>query len=152
MIISQKDLAKKLYEQKISSNFNFSIMNDTIYPPSVEEKLKHIVESSKEIRFEDDIKLNENCVREAFGKVLFDNWLAGNEEFEMSIDEILNLYTKAAALTVVHNLLNEGYIDSIEDEDGREMVFVTQKGKDLMSNGNTQKNEKGKKRKKSGRA
>ncbi len=101
-------------------------MNDkTIYPDAVEEKLQYIVESSKDLEF--DEPLHEECVREVFGSLLMDQWL-NNTEPDLDEHAVLTLFKKAAAMSVLKDLIDEGFLDTLEtDED--DLVFITEKGK-----------------------
>ena len=103
----------------------------TNYPQSVEEKLDFITEAVMSLELE--YPLFENCIRETFGQVLFDQWLSGNDDepafTEESFHDLLKL---AVARSMVQNLESEGLIEIIEADDV-DMVFVTEKGRELAS-------------------
>jgi hypothetical protein len=102
--------------------------NETIYPPSVEEKLQMIVEFGKQLEYE--TPLHDNCVREVFGELFLQAWLSGDENLEISTEEVMDLFDKAAAMSMLDDYLSDGYIDTIE-VDGEEMIYVTQKGREF---------------------
>lgn len=103
----------------------------TVYPPSVEEKLQYIVETSKELYL--GVELREECVRDEFGPMLMKNWISGDDDNDkvLDADEVYDLFRRAAANSLINNMIDKGLIDSI-DGDGTEMIFVTQKGKEAF--------------------
>lgn len=100
----------------------------TVYPPSVEEKLQYIVHTSKELYL--GVELREECIREEFGTLLMKSWISG-EDLELDMDLVYGLFKRAAANSLIENLIDRGLVDAIEG-DGTEMLFVTQKGKEVF--------------------
>ena len=97
----------------------------TVYPPSVEEKLQHIVESAKELYL--GVELHEECIRDEFGTFLMKQWLSG-DEVDLDAEEVYVMFKKAAANSLINSMIDKGLIDSIEGDD-TEMIFITEKGK-----------------------
>lgn len=100
----------------------------TIYPPSVEDKLEYIVEASKLMNM--GIELREENVREIFGTFLMKNWLSG-DDYELEPEEVWALFKKVAAASMIDGLIERGLVDSLEG-DGTELLFLTERGKELF--------------------
>ena len=68
------------------------------------------------------------------GNIFFQQWLKGDDD-EIGLDEekIYRLMLMAEANHLLDSLEKKGYIDSIDDEDGNEVVFLTTKGKNDMA-------------------
>lgn len=110
---------------------------NTIYPDAVEERLNYIVEASKDLDFF-DAPLHDECIREVFGEVLMDQWL-NNTELNMDVEDVLDLYNKAAALSTINSLIDEGLIDTLET-DSEDLIFVTEKGKQYFDSSSADPN------------
>lgn len=93
------------------------------YPQEVEEQLYAVINAAKL-----HTKVSEESIHDVFGDFLFKKWLNGDEGDEDLEEVSSQLLKQAMALDTVNNLLNKGYMDSIEC-DGKEVVFLTAKGK-----------------------
>ena len=74
--------------------------------------------------------MHEHNVREVFGAVLFEQWLTGETDV-MPFDEegFTNLLKKAVAMSILDDMIEAGLVDSIDNGEGDEVVFVTPFGK-----------------------
>jgi hypothetical protein len=101
--------------------------NQRVYPEAVENTLDVLIDSVAEIEFK--APMDSNVLRDVIGAALFEHWLAGSDEITFGVDGMLKLLNRASAITLMQQMEEEGLIDSIEDETGEEIVFLTQKGK-----------------------
>jgi len=109
----------------------------TTYPQSVEDRLSTIVEIMNNIEYH--YPLYEECIRETFGPVLFEQWLKGSE-LELEIDQFEQLIKYAIASSIVKEMKDEGLVDTIENENGEDVIFLTSLGKDAARLLNTIQN------------
>lgn len=81
-----------------------------------------------------DFNNSQAYLRDAISKIFFQQWLKGDED-EIGLDEekIYKLMLMAEANYLLDGLEKKGYIDSIDDENGNEVVFLTTKGKNDMA-------------------
>ena len=112
-------------------------MNTKIYPDSVEEKTQMCMEALEKAYAEMpefDFDKSQAYLRDSINNIFFQQWLKGDED-EIGLDEekIYRLMLMAEASHLLDSLEKKGYIDSIDDEDGNEVVFLTTKGKNDMA-------------------
>ena len=110
---------------------------EKIYPDSVEEKTQMCMEALEKAYAEMpefDFDNSQAYLRDAISKIFFQQWLKGDED-EIGLDEekIYKLMLMAEANYLLDGLEKKGYIDSIDDENGNEVVFLTTKGKNDMA-------------------
>jgi hypothetical protein len=63
-------------------------------------------------------------------KLALDKFL-GNGEMHWGEEEFVDCCNQAVAHTMIRDLKNEGLVDSIEDENGDEVVWITEKGREI---------------------
>lgn len=112
-------------------------MNTKIYPDSVEEKTQMCMEALERAYAEMpefDFDKSQAYLRDSISNIFFQQWLKGDED-EIGLDEekIYKLMLMAEANYLLDSLEKKGYIDSIDDENGNEVVFLTTKGKNDMA-------------------
>lgn len=100
----------------------------TNYPEAVENTLNHIVQSVQETN-NNKYPMHEVFIREVFGEVLFEHWLTGSDEAPMEEEQFEKLMKLVVAKSMVQELQDNGLIDCVDDGDGNEFVFITEKGK-----------------------
>ena len=106
----------------------------TIYPPAVETKLQLIWSTSKNLDWGLDIQLREDAMRSVFGPFLLEMWLANNDdEMEVSMNTLDHLIKRSAAVSLLNSLIDKGYVDTLESEEG-DVVFLTSKGREALDN------------------
>jgi hypothetical protein len=103
--------------------------NQRIYPEAVENTLDVILESVVGMEFE--APMDFNVLRDVIGECLFEHWLSGGDDIPLDEDGVLKLLNRASAITIVQQMKERGWIDSIDDGTGEEIVFLTQKGKQV---------------------
>ena len=111
--------------------------NEKIYPDSVEEKTQMCMEALEKAYAEMpefDFDKSQAYLRDSINNIFFQQWLKGDDD-EIGLDEekIYRLMLMAEANHLLDSLEKKGYIDSIDDEDGNEVVFLTTKGKNDMA-------------------
>ncbi len=99
-----------------------------MYPQAVEQALDTIVEGLENIGFFMQEQVEHRYVREEFGKVLFEQWL-GDGEFGITLEQAENLLNRAMINQSLESLIERGLVGTIEDENGEEIVYLTEKGK-----------------------
>ena len=111
--------------------------NEKIYPDSVEEKTQMCMEALEKAYAEMpefDFDKSQAYLRDSINNIFFQQWLKGDDD-DIGLDEekIYRLMLMAEASHLLDSLEKKGYIDSIDDEDGNEVVFLTTKGKNDMA-------------------
>lgn len=102
-----------------------------MYPQAVEQALDTIVEGLENTGFFEQEQVEHRYVREEFGKVLFEQWL-GDGEFGITIDQAQDLLNRAMINQSLDSLEKRGLVGVIEDENGEEIVYLTEKGKNVQ--------------------
>lgn len=105
------------------------------YPEIVEKYILSWAEIIKESYHDMGETYPESVLYASIDKVIGKHAL---EEFLKNGDPTLSLTDVEAekymrliyANTVIENLISLGYIDSIEDENGKEIIFITEQGKE----------------------
>lgn len=100
------------------------------YPEPVQEIVNptmHILQSTLLLEETDPSILEELLCKSALHK-----FLTGGEMF-WDDDEVFNNLCISETQTHINHLLELGLLDSIEDERGDEIVWVTEKGKTLLN-------------------
>lgn len=104
-----------------------------MYPQVVENRVNEVVESLNESGFLTENDVDEESAREVFGKIIFDRWKQG-EELVMTEEEATNGLKDAIVTATFKSLMNKGLLDSIKDETGEDMFFLTDRGKEITEN------------------
>jgi hypothetical protein len=109
-------------------------MTNTNYPESVEERTRICMEVLKDAYEHTFDKYNfsrhEDFLHEAIGSIFFQEWLKGTDDEPIFDEErIYKLILTADVNAELEDMEKDGYIDLIEDGDGNEIVFLTEKGK-----------------------
>lgn len=108
--------------------------NQRVYPEAVENTLDVILESIAEMEFKAPMYFS--ALRDVIGAALFQHWLSGSDDPPFDTNGLLELLGRASAITILQQMEEEGLIDSIEDENGEEVVFVTKKGREAQGEAN----------------
>ena len=113
-------------------------MNKTNYPESVEERIQtcmEVLEDAYKHTFNEyNFERHKDYLQEVIGNIFFQEWLKGTDDEAIFDEEYVHkLIVMADVNAELEDMEKNGYIDSIEDEDGNEVVFLTEKGK-LMAN------------------
>jgi hypothetical protein len=105
----------------------------SIYPAEVANVLQkfHTGLLEENFYFDHDItEHGEKAMIEAAAPFFMKKWIDGDEE-EPTYEELLGIMQKTITYGIIYGLKEKKLIDTIEDENGEEVVFLTKKGKDL---------------------
>ena len=104
-----------------------------VYPDSVEQQLEVMMSHVDELDMVKDGEVRKEFIREEFGEMLFQKWLDGVEDVEISTEQFIDMLKMASAKTVLQSLKDKKLIDSVDDGEGNDYVFLTSKGKELVN-------------------
>jgi len=107
-----------------------------MYPESVVEISKRIYEVFEEDLVESSSQDKEWCEpigMESINKFMLPKFIKG-EELLLTEQEAIDLYRMCLADISIASLKEKGLVDSIEDENGKEMIFLTEIGKSVQEN------------------
>lgn len=96
------------------------------YPEQVEQRAQEAFDAMTDFCKEEP-DVTPEVLYEELCKSLMTKWLDGNE-LVWTEEEILNVMQMAMVNSIVERLKSEGYVDSIEDENGEEYLWATPKG------------------------
>jgi hypothetical protein len=109
------------------------MMESVIYPQAVEESIDGWVRLLSDPEFLQETRVRDcyiyPAVRKVFGPPLFESWMKDSDasiETE-KIDSYVNQFVTAASLL---SLKEKGLVDSIQNENGVEVFWLTKTGKD----------------------
>lgn len=109
--------------------------NETTYPQEVEFHLEEMVNAIQLLDLGQETPTH--CIREVVGPILFDQWMQGEISGFVDGNEMLKVLQRVVVTSVLDKLQEQGLIDSIDNEDGEEMVFLTQRGKEIATDMNS---------------
>jgi hypothetical protein len=105
------------------------MIEKTNWPEPVAELTSLAVSAFKaEGLFEEEPELLEEWFYEALAEIAFPKFIAGTDMI-WSDDEIDNAITRGLAYSITIKLKEEGLMDWIENENGEQIIFLTEKGK-----------------------
>ncbi len=110
-------------------------MNKIEYPQEVEKFLEAIDASLSEDGFYRDFEIEKygsQALREVAGPLLMKRWVNGDLE-DLEDELIEQIMKETAAMGLFFSLRNKGMIDWVEDETGKDVMFVTQEGKQFIN-------------------
>lgn len=118
-------------------NFNGKIYHsiETTYPEEVSIRASYVTHIFKEILEEIDpqIFFEEICL------ILIEDFIEGGD-YTLTIDSLENAQIKSSIKTALKLLKEEGLIDSVENETGDEIIFLTKEGQDYTNEQHSKKN------------
>lgn len=103
-----------------------------VYPECVEQQLDAMMSHIDLLDLVRDGEIRKEFVREEFGEMLFQKWLDGVEDVEISTEQFIDMLRMASAKSLLQNLKDKKLIDSVDDGEGNDYVFLTKRGKELM--------------------
>jgi hypothetical protein len=108
-------------------------MSQVTYPTQIEEYLDEWQDALQDPEFllehGVDPSYVKEAVRQTFGPILMEQWISMGE-VEITPELADPLIARFIVCAVLLEMKEEGYIDSIEDEDGDEVFWATPKGKE----------------------
>lgn len=109
------------------------------YPYSVSEFSGNLVDGLKEIGFfEEEPDVNPSILFKNFCEEFMPKWIEGREPEEyLENEEVFqNVIVRSITESVLTDLKARGMVDSIEDENGEEVFFLTTIGKEEVESMN----------------
>lgn len=104
--------------------------NKKTYPPAVIDYSEALIKKLKEDSFFEMEDINENVFREVANELGLTKFLC-NQEIIFDTKEFEKILQVSAIQSTVNNLIAGGIIDSIEDEDGKEIIWLTPLGREI---------------------
>jgi hypothetical protein len=98
-----------------------------IYPQPVLERAEEIFNGLKDAGYTTDV--DTQLLFENLCKFFLEKFLIGDETMAITEDECDELYVCTGIDGGIQDLINNGLMDSIEDENGVEILFTTEKGR-----------------------
>jgi DNA-binding PadR family transcriptional regulator len=104
-----------------------------MYPQSVNEFVAQVVDSLEESGFLKEEKVDRESAIEAFGEIIFDKWKRG-DELIMTEEEAIKGMQMSVVISSMKELTRKNLVDTIEDENGEPIYFLTKQGRDYAEN------------------
>lgn len=98
------------------------------YPTQVNEMSDKIFKSLNDIGF-----IDEGVEQIFFDKLcqfFFEQWILA-KDLSITMDECSDIYIMSIAEKTIDDMINEGIYGVVDDENGNEILFITQKGRDM---------------------
>lgn len=106
------------------------------YPEPVALISEKFITVLEESRFFSDEDVDENITFKEFADSILPKWINGediHDEELLSEDDFSRILNLSIFKTNLESLRNKNLIDSIEDEKGEEIFFLTKKGKEVTN-------------------
>jgi predicted transcriptional regulator len=104
------------------------------YPPSVSEITEKLLESLTEEKFFEEEQADYDITFKRFADSALSKWVKGNDIEDFSEEEFSSILRYSIVESDLVRLNKKGLLDSMEDENGETVYFLTEKGKNEMSN------------------
>ena len=104
-----------------------------MYPQSVNEFVARVVDSIEESGFLKEENIDKESATEAFGEIIFDKWKRG-DELIMTEEEAIKGMQMSVVISGMKELMRKNLVDTIEDENGEPIYFLTKEGRDYAEN------------------
>lgn len=102
------------------------------YPVSVSELTEKLLEGLEEEGFFEKEGADYNITFKRFADSVFKNWIKGEELENISEEEFTGILNLSIIQSDLQGLTDRGVLDTIENEEGEPMYFLTEKGKTEM--------------------
>ena len=97
-------------------------------PERVAKRSSEITDLLLEDNFLESESISPNIFYRTLFNKLLEKWTAG-DNLELSEDEMIQVISISSATSVLEDLKRKGLINSIEDESGEDVFFLTEEGK-----------------------
>lgn len=101
------------------------------YPQPIQEIVKDAMEDLQIFIYQENIR--PDILQDALCESLMKKFVMG-EELRWEIEEFEEILKLSVVNTIIEELKDKGYIDSIEDENGKEWMWATEKAKKELAN------------------
>lgn len=102
------------------------------YPASVSELAEKLLEGLEEEGFFEREGADYNITFKRFADSIFKNWVKGEDLENISEEEFSQILNLSIIQSDLQGLTERGVLDTIENEEGEPMYFLTEKGKSEM--------------------
>jgi hypothetical protein len=121
-------------------------MNKT-YQPFIIEKTKEIIDYIKSKGFFEDFQIkSDRYAQQLICDILTDKLIDGTYDegddivdIFPEVDDLLKFFADVVTLQTLDSLIEKGYIETLEDENGENFYFATKKGQKYQDEINKQK-------------
>lgn len=103
------------------------------YPPSVSEITEKLLESLTEEKFFEEEQADYDITFKRFADSALSKWVKGDDMEDFSEEEFSSILRYSIVESDLVRLNKKGLLDSMEDENGETVYFLTEKGKSEMS-------------------
>jgi predicted transcriptional regulator len=103
-----------------------------VYPDSVSKLTEKLLEGLEEEGFFEREGADYNITFKRFADSVFKNWLSGEDLDSISEEEFSKILNLSIIQSDLEGLKNRGVLETIENEEGEPMYFLTEKGKGEM--------------------
>lgn len=105
--------------------------DNTIYPEPVIERGKELLEGLRESGYlEPEAEMDENVLLEGLCKFFLNKFING-DELSITEEECDEVYGLAGINTTINGLIAKGVLNTIENENREDILFLTEKGKKI---------------------
>lgn len=103
-----------------------------VYPNSVSELTEKLLEGLEEEGFFEKEGADYDITFKRFADSVFKNWLSGEELENISEKEFSQILSLSIIQSDLEGLRSRGVLETIENDEGESMYFLTEKGKGEM--------------------
>lgn len=107
-------------------------MHYDVYPNSVSELTEKLLEGLEEEGFFEKEGADYNITFKRFADSVFKNWLSGEDLENISEEEFSQILNLSIIQSDLESLRDRGVLETIENDEGEPMYFLTDKGKGEM--------------------
>lgn len=104
------------------------------YPKPVSEITEKLLDSLIEEKFFEEEQADYNITFRRFADSALSKWINGNDMEDFSEEEFSSILRYSIIESDLTRLNDKGILDSMEDENGETVYFLTEKGKKEMTN------------------
>jgi hypothetical protein len=103
------------------------------YPKSVSELADKIIESLEDDQFFEKEGASPDLTFKKFADAILPKWINGNMLDIFSDDEFASILNESIVESRVISLKERGFLDYIEDNEGKVHYFLTEQGREAIS-------------------
>ena len=111
----------------------------TIYPDAIKTRATEIINALREEGYLEGI--DEQRLHVDFCEYFVPKFIAG-EILSIEVNEVEYILNTCDTNQMIDDLIAKGFVDSIENEKGEEVIFITQKGRNEIGDNLIIKNDK----------
>lgn len=100
-----------------------------VYPDSVSELTEKLLEGLEEEGFFEKEGADYNITFKRFADSVFKNWISGENLENITEEEFTQILNLSIIQSDLEGLRNRGVLETIDNEEGEPLYFLTEKGK-----------------------